>query len=167
MPDWRDYVLQHFQLPSHRLTLVADPDGLMLEEQLLATIRANGFQLLRFDDPVQFRYAYENQFRQRWDRGEETELVVVLRSPEHDLSRLPFDLLQVGRQLRFHLSDLFPKLSYPVIRELDHSDLDALFTAYQDYYDEPLGERGTSLYALRHVFGVSLETLRNPTDVLK
>ena len=167
MPDWRDYVLQHFQLPSHRLTLVADPDGLMLEEQLLATIRANGFQLLRFDDPVQFRYAYENQFRQRWDRGEETELVVVLRSPEHDLSRLPVDLLQVGRQLRFHLSDLFPKLSYPVIRELDRVDLDALFTAYQDYHDEPLGERGTSLYLLRHVFGVSLDTLKSRADALK
>jgi hypothetical protein len=31
MADWRDYILQHFREPIHRLTLVADPDGLMLE----------------------------------------------------------------------------------------------------------------------------------------
>lgn len=167
MFDWREYILQHFQTPSHRLTLVADPDGLMLEERLLAAIRANGFQLLRFDDPVQFRYAYESQFRRKWDRGEETELVVVLRSPEHDLDRLPYDLLSVGRRLKFQLSDLFPRLSYPVVRELDKSDLDALFTAYQDYRGDELGNRDTRAYLLRHVFGVSPETVRTTADVLK
>ena len=167
MSDWREYILQHFQTPSHRLTLVADPDRLMLEERLLASIHANGFQLLRFDDPVQFRYAYESQFRHKWDRGEETELVVVLRSPEHDLDRLPYDLLCVGRRLRFQLSDLFPKLSYPVVRELDRADLDALFAAFQDYRGDELGDRGTRAYILRHVFGVSPETLRTAADVLK
>jgi hypothetical protein len=39
MADWRDHILQHFQEPIYRLTLVADPDGLLLEEELLATIR--------------------------------------------------------------------------------------------------------------------------------
>ena len=42
-PNWRDYILQHFREPTYRLTLVADPDGLMLEEELLAAIRQNGF----------------------------------------------------------------------------------------------------------------------------
>lgn len=167
MADWRDYLLQHFQVPSHRLTLVADPDELMLEERLLAALRANDFQLLRFDDAVRFRYAYETQFRQKWDRGEETELVVVLRSPEHDLRHLPFDLLQVGRQLKFQLSDLFPKLSYPIVRELDRADFDLLYAAYQTYDGDELGDQGTRAYLLRHVFGVSAETLRTPADVLK
>ena len=58
----------------------------MLEERLLAALHTNGFQLLRFDDAMRFRYACETQFRQKWDRGEETELVVVLRSAEHDLA---------------------------------------------------------------------------------
>jgi hypothetical protein len=167
MSNWRDYILQQFQTPSYRLTLVADPDGLMLEEQLLATIRTNGFQLLRFDDAVQFRYAYESQFRGKWDRGEETELVVVLRSSNHDLGQLPFDLLKSGRQLNFRLSDLFPNLSYPVVAELDRSDLDALYAAYQDYRSETLGDLGTRAYLLEHVFDVPLQSIQSLTQVLK
>ena len=167
MADWRGYILQHFQTPADRLTLVADPDGLMLEERLIATIHANGFHLLRFDDPIQFRYAYESQFRQKWDQGQDTELVVVLRSPEHDLRGLPYDLLQTGRQLTFRLSDLFPKLSNSVIRELDRADLDDLYSAYRDHRGEVLGDRKTCAYVLTHVFGVAPETLQNSGDVLK
>ena len=48
MPEWRDHILQHFQEPIHRLTLVADPDGLMLEEELLASIRQNGFGYIKY-----------------------------------------------------------------------------------------------------------------------
>lgn len=167
MTDWRAFILKHFQSSSHRLTLVADPDGLMLEERLLARIHTNGFQLLRFDDPVQFRYAYESQFRQKWDRGEQTELVVVLRSSDHALDRLPYDLLEAGRQLKFQISDLFPKLSYPIVSELDRSDLDALYAAYQTYQGPELGDDGTRAYILTHVFAVSLDTIKTPADVLK
>ena len=81
MPHWRDTILQHFREPIDRLTVVADPDGLLFEEELLATIRQNGFDLLAFDDPVAFRYQYESRFRKRWDEGVGTDLVVVLRSP--------------------------------------------------------------------------------------
>ena len=76
MSGWRDHVLQHFAPQTSRLTLVADPDGLLIEEGILNAIRARGFEVIPFDDPVAFRFAYESQYRQRWDRGEDTELVV-------------------------------------------------------------------------------------------
>jgi len=95
MSNWRDYILQHFRQPIHRLTLVADPDGLMLEEELLVAVRQNGFDLLPFEDPIAFRYAYESGHRQRGstvasaelsqalaeisDQGRDTDLVVILR----------------------------------------------------------------------------------------
>ena len=65
MSIWRDHILQLFRTPTQRLTLVADPDGLMLEEELLATIRQDGFELLPFEDPIAFRYAYESNYRQQ------------------------------------------------------------------------------------------------------
>ena len=105
-----------------RLTIVADPDGLLLEEGILEGIRQRGFDLIPFDDHIAFRYAYESKFRSRWDRGEQTDLVVVLRSSDSDLSALPFDLLQAGRRLSFNLGDIFPHLSYPVVAALDRSD---------------------------------------------
>ena len=51
-----------------RLTLVADPDGLLTEEGMLSAIRDRGFDLIPFDDPIAFRFAYESQYRSRWDQ---------------------------------------------------------------------------------------------------
>ncbi len=166
MTDWRDYILRHFQEPIHRLTLVADPDGLMLDEDLLFVIQRNGFDFLPFDDPIAFRYAYESGYRQHWDKGQDTDLVVILRSPGADLRALPYDLLQSGRTLVFGLPDLFPKLSYPVVRELDPSYLQPLYTAYRQYTGSEMGDRTSALFVLRHGFGILPDLIKTLADLL-
>ena len=80
MADWRDTILKNFQKHIARLTLVADPDGLLTEERMLSAIKDRGFDLIPFDDPIAFRFAYESQYRSLWDQGPKTDLVVVLRS---------------------------------------------------------------------------------------
>jgi hypothetical protein len=73
---------------------------------------------------------YERRFRQVWDSGKETNLVVVLRAPRSDISGLPFDLLQQAerdrRLLSFSLAELFPSLAPHVLSELDRADFDAV-----------------------------------------
>jgi len=59
MAEWRDSILKNFQKHSARLTLVADPDGLLTEERMLAAIKDRGFDLIPFDDPIAFRFAKE------------------------------------------------------------------------------------------------------------
>ncbi len=51
MANWRDSILKNFQPKISRLTLVADPDGLLTEEGMLSAIRERGFDLIPFDDP--------------------------------------------------------------------------------------------------------------------
>ena len=165
--SWRSLILQEFTLGVARLTLVADPDGLLLEEGVLEGIRERGFELIPFEDPVAFRYVYESRFRSRWDRGEDTDVVVVLRSASQDLDTLPYDLLQAGRKLSFSLSDLFPNLSYPVIAAIDRSDLDALFDAQLRYAPGQLGDNATKDFVLRHVFGIAPELIKQPSDLLR
>jgi hypothetical protein len=168
MNGWRDHVLQHFAPQTSRLTLVADPDGLMIEEGILSAIRGRGFEVIPFNDPVAFRFAYESQYRQRWDRGENTELVVVLRSEEDDLRSLPFDLLRAGRRLPpFRLAHIFPKLSNPVVQSLERSLLDALYDAYVSYDGGELGDRSTKSFVLRAVFGCAPELAKTPADALR
>lgn len=167
MPSWRDHILQHFREPIHRLTLVADPDGLLLEEELLTTIRQNGFDLLPFEDHVTFRFAYESRYRQHWDEGQDTDLVVILRSPGVSLHSLPYDLLQSGRTLTFGLYDLFPRLSYPVISELDRGYLQPLYEAYQRNSGSEMGDRASTLFVLKHVFGIVPDLIKSPADLLK
>ena len=167
MSSWRDQILREFTPKVARLTLVADPDGLLLEERILEGIRERGFELIPFEDHVAFRYAYESKFRSRWDRGEQTDLVVVLRSQASDLASLPYDLLQAGRKLSFNLGDIFPNLSYPVIIALDRGDLDALYEAQKRYAPDVLGDNATKEFALRHVFEIAPEFIKQPSDLLR
>ncbi len=74
MADWRDSILKNFQTQISRLTLVADPDGLLTEERMLSAIKDRGFDLIPFDDPIAFRFAYESQYRSLWDQGVEDRL---------------------------------------------------------------------------------------------
>lgn len=167
MSSWRDQILREFTPQVARLTIVADPDGLLLEEGILEGIRQRGFDLIPFDDHIAFRYAYESKFRSRWDRGEQTDLVVVLRSSHSDLSALPFDLLQAGRRLSFSLGEIFPHLSYPVVAALDRADLDALYEAQQNHAPGHLGDNATKEFALRHVFEIAPELIKQPADLLR
>ena len=167
MSSWRDQILKEFTPKVARLTLVADPDGLLLEEGILEGIRDRGFELIPFEDHIAFRYAYESKFRSRWDRGEQTDLVVVLRSQSIDLGGLPYDLFQAGRKLSFNLGDIFPNLSYPVMASLDRSDLDALFEAQNKHAPGRLGDNATKEFILRRVFAVAPELIKQPTDLLR
>jgi len=167
MSNWRDAVLKEFIPNISKLTLVADPDALLTEENLALKLRSYGFDLLEFNDPVEFRYAYESKYRAKWDQGEYTDLVVVLRRQDSELKNLPYDLLKAEIQLVFNLGELFPNLSYPVIEKLDRSHLDALFDAQKKYTPDRMGDNATKDFILRHVFGIEANLISNETELLR
>jgi hypothetical protein len=167
MVSWRDQILREFSPGIAKLTLVADPDALLLEESILEAIRERGFELIPYQDAIEFRYAFESGFRSRWDAGEETDLVVLLRLAESALDCLPYDLLQVGRKLSFFLGDIFPNLSYLVVEALDRGDFDSLFEAQRRYAPGVLGDNATKEFVLRHVFQIAPELILEPSDLLR
>ncbi|HOM97470.1 MAG TPA: BREX-3 system phosphatase PglZ, partial [Acetomicrobium sp.] len=166
MASWRDKILREFLPQIARLTLVADPDGLLLEEGIFEEMRARGFELIPFDDNVAFRYIYESKFRSRWDNGEEADSMAVLRLASSELDLLPYDLLQAGRKVSVSLSDLFPNLSYPVIATLDFIYLDTLFQAQEKFLPGRLGDNATKGFILRSVFEIIPEFIKEPKDLL-
>ncbi len=164
---WRDRILAEFVPGLARLTLVADPDGLLAEEGMLQAIRARGFEIVPFEDSIAFRYAYEAGCRARWERGEGVELVVVVRGDATALQALPYDLLQAGRPLSFGLGELFPALSYPVVATLDRADLDLLDAALAQHRPQALSENASKDFVLRHVFAIAPETIEQPAELLR
>lgn len=167
MAKWRETILKHFQPNIARLTLVADPDGLLAVEGMVSAIQERGFDLLPFEDAIAFRFAYESQYRSLWDTGQKTDVVVVLRVAEQQLNTLPFDLLQAGRPLTFALHQLFPTLNYPVIAGLDRMYLDALDASYQKHDGEQLTERETKEFVLMHCFSIVPQLIKTPVELLK
>ena len=70
MPDnWRDAILSQFPPQAAKLTSAHDPDGLLLEEGVQRGIRERGYDIAVYDEPIAFRYAYESDYRARWDAG--------------------------------------------------------------------------------------------------
>lgn len=165
--SWRNTILKDFVPNVAKLTLVSDPDCLLTEEKLAMELRSRGFDLIEFNDPIEFRYAYELKYRSIWDRGEHTDLVVILRLQDAELAALPYDLLQAGRKLSFSLGDLFPNMSYPVVEQLDRSLLDSLFDAQKKTPPDRMGDNATKDFILRYVFGVAAELISTEVELLR
>ncbi len=167
MSSWRDVILSNFVPNVSKLTLVADPDDILTEEKLALELRKRGFDLIEFDDPIEFRYAYESKYRTIWDRGDHTDLVVILRLQNNELECLPYDLLQSGRKLSFNLGELFPNLSYPVVERLNRDLLDSLYDAQRKSHPDRLGNNATKDFILRYVFGIAPELIITDVDLLR
>lgn len=164
--SWRDAIVDSFREPLCRLMLVADPDGLLLEEETAASVRDCGFDVVVFDDPVAFRYVYEAQYRSQWDDGWWRNLSVVVSAGRKALESLPNDLLQAGRSLDFGLGAIFPRLSYPVLRELDRSLLQPVYEACQDLSGPALSAPETCDFILRHAYDLDAAALRTANGLV-
>ncbi|SCX35210.1 BREX-3 system phosphatase PglZ [Agrobacterium rosae] len=167
MTSWRDTILAAFVPQISRLTLVADPDAIFTDERLRLELLQRGFDLIEFSDPVEFRYAYESQYRSIWDRGDSTSLVVALRLPDSAIDALPYDLLRAGKRLSFNMGSLFPNFSYPVLQLLDSSVLDALFDAQTKDSHNRMGDNATKDFVLRHIFGIAAELITTDVELLR
>ena len=114
-----------------------------------------------------FRFTYETKYRTRWDQNESTEQGLILRIEAQDLHALPYDLLQAGRHLTFTLGHLFPTLSALVVAALGRSEFDALFRAQHQHRPGKLGDNSTKDFLLQHVFDVTPELLKEPSELLR
>ncbi len=168
---WRTIVLDRFRAPpSHNLILAADPDGLLLEEQVLAALASRGFDLLVFDDPVAFRYVYESHYRDHWGEGPGSPPALIVRTDRADVRSLPYDLLQAGRAVTLTLHDLCPSLSYPVVRDFFRAApdlLDTLLDACREYQGPQLSDQRSLAFIARHVYGLDPISLAGPNDLVE
>lgn len=165
MSAWTDRILQEFPADLSRFWIACDPDDLLLDERILHGLRERGFEVLPFEDPVAFRTDYEERYRAAWDRGEEgTSKALVLQLRGTDLKTLPWDYIRMGREVSLSLADLFPRLSYGVIRQMDSEHHEALFLAHNKHAPQPLGEGATKDFILTHIFRISPYLLSRPED---
>lgn len=165
MSAWIDRILREFPADLSRFWIACDPDELLLDERILHSLRERGFEILPFEDSIAFRTEYEERYRAAWDRGEDgSAKALVLQLRGIDLNSLPWDYVREGRKVSLGLADLFPKLSYGVIRHIDSEHHEALFQAHNKHATQPLGEGTTKDFILTHIFRVSPYLLNRAED---
>jgi hypothetical protein len=167
MTDWRKKILEKVAPQDYKLVVAVDPDGLLQEEEILSAIKERGFEVIPFDDPVTFRYIYESEYRQKWDKGQETENAVLLHSRGSDPNAVPYDLLKAGKLASISIDQIFPKLSYPVVEKLGREYFDDLFEAYKRYRGGQVGETKTKEFILENVFGINPNLIRSDVDLFR
>lgn len=145
--NWRDQILSRFLPQVAPLSLVIDPDCLLTEEQILQSLQEQGYEVFIFQDPIEFRFLYESQYRDRLGDPEPAYLIVVLQLASHSFNSLPYDLLQAGQRLSFSLAGLLPNLSYGVVKQLDLSCLDRLYPETIRRAPKRLGDNSKGLYS--------------------
>src|ERR1700722_9296178 len=167
MSDWQSFILRRFVPGIARVTAVSDADGLLRDPGVFRAIEERGFSVVHFEDSISFRYDYETRFRAHWDAGEAIELVVIFKPGELEFEGLPADVLARAHRLSFTLRDVFPKLSYGVVSQLETVHFEALFRAQTQYAAHPLGEELTKDFVLQHVFSIVPSIITKESDILR
>jgi hypothetical protein len=165
MTLWATRILGEFPPDLSRLWIAGDPDGVLLDEQILSALRDRGFEVLPFEDSVVFRAEYEELYRIPWEHGETgSAKAVILHLRNNELNELPWDYLRSSRQVRLGLNELFPKLSYAVIRQVGSEYLPSLFEAQAKHAPQALGEAATKDFVLTHIFRISPHLIAQEED---
>jgi PglZ domain len=165
MSVWIDRILKEFPADLSRLWIAADPDQVLLDERILAGLRTRGFDVLPFEDSIVFRAEFEERYRAAWDRGEEGPAKsLIIHVQATTVSDLPWDYLRQARPVNLSLADLFPKLSYVVIRQLGPEYLEPLFSLQSKQISQPLGETSTKDFILTHIFQFSPHVISSRSD---
>lgn len=166
MSPWIDRIVKEFPEDLSRLWIAADPDDVLLDEQVLSGLRERGFELLSFEDSVVFRAEYEDRYRSAWDRGEAAPAkALVLHLRGTNVSDLPWDYLRQARSVSLSLANLFPRLSYSVVRDIGAEHHEALFAAQAKHASQTLGESATKEFVLTHIFKISPHLISRPEDL--
>ena len=153
MTTWADRILKVFPSGLTHLWIVADPDDVLLDERVLSRLRDQGYDVLPFEDSIAFRAEYEERYRGAWDQGEvgsSSALIIQVRGTQVD--ELPWDYRRQARMASLSLSDLFPKLSTSVVRQLGSDLLPHLYEAQKKYAHQVLAEAPTKDFVLTHIY---------------
>ncbi|MBS0577374.1 MAG: BREX-3 system phosphatase PglZ [Proteobacteria bacterium] len=163
---WHQRILQPFTADLSRLWVACDPDGVLLDEKLLSELRPRGFEVMGYDDPFAFRAEFEERYRAAWDANEPAPSPALIVHLRHDnADELPWDIVHNARPaVRLSLAELFPKLAYGAVRQVEPELLAALFDAHQTELQSARGENESKDFILEHVYQLTPRSIRTPVD---
>lgn len=144
------------------IILLSDPDRLLSNEKVLFTLEKNNYKIIYYKDPILFRYEYEEQYRIPIIEGNPPDYRLIIYH-EDEVENLPFDIQKEGHSISLSLSQFFPGLDMKVIRELDVTQREELFSIHSS--SDYLGERATVEYMLKKLFKIDTSIIKTPLDL--
>ena len=165
MKAWADRITAEFDADLARIWVALDPDDVLVDESLLAVLRGSGFEVTPYEDPLAFRAEYEERYRAAWDQGIPAPArALILHVHAADANSLPWDILAQARLVRLSLAELFPRLAYGAVKQVEPEHYSALFDAHQSELQSTLGDAESRDFILDHVYFFNARSMRRKED---
>ena len=148
------------------VNVAVDPDELLGDERILEQLIEKDFVIIRYEDPVRFRFEYESKFRDHETRQTRHRLLIIYPKEDSTITRIPFDVLSEAKVFKLNLFELFPTLAYHVVKQLPQEYLSDLYRiAPRRSY--ALGRKESVDFILKHLFGVDWQSITSRKSLLK
>src|SRR5690625_272210 len=159
MSGWRQIILEKLNYENSSILLVHDLDLLLNDEQLLQQLVEIGYDIIRYEDSINFRYLYETEYR---IKASPFKLLVYT----NEQVTFPYEFIRNAIEVHIDIQTIFPNLSARILRQLQTEDLDNLyFIARQNH--ENLSDEGTLKYIIKHLYKIPYEIITNEVDLYK
>ncbi|SME36446.1 PglZ domain protein [Bacillus paranthracis] len=159
MGNWFDGILEKLRYPNCKIVLVHDQDFLLNDESLLNNLKEEGYEVVRFENSVSFRYLYEQKYRASQNKY---KLLVYT----NDNIIFPYEYIKGNFNTEVDISTIFPKFSAPILRSMNREDLDALFTVHAQYQGSS-SNKDTLEYIVKHLYKISYEIIDSEVELYK
>ena len=152
---WLEYILDEFPAePFSKISILNDPEALVAEEEIFSTLTQRGYILHDFNDKLFLRYVYEHQIRHT-----DNKIIIIVRDEKYPLEEIPYDIFKQARIVSVSISDLFPRLNFTMVSELERKHIAWLFENRDSIPLGITGEDKTCEFLLENIFGISVEAI--------
>lgn len=158
MDNWRNEIINRFLHISSPVVLVKDPDFILGDLQIQNKLQGLGYDIVRYEDSISFRFLYEKEYRKRV----ETKLLAYTNEPVE----YPFEFIKKGTIVTISINTVFPKFSASIIRQMNPEDLDALFAVHAQYQGSS-SNKETLENIVKHMYKIPYELIDSEAELYK
>ena len=146
-------IISAFPAHVHPLTIVSDPDRLLVGETILGELVKREFHVIQEDDPIILRHRVEVMP----PFSVQHPLIIITTGI---LENLPYDLYQPANRLTFSLHQFFSNLAYPILQTLNPDQIEKLGTCLSP--SGVLSREKSIDYILKVLFNADPTNLNQP-----
>jgi len=114
--DWLGPLIRNLQNSKKNIALVVDLGSVVTHSALADAADNLGYSIVALDDYPSFRIQYESEYRNKWDRDESTEKLLILANENRSI--IPYDIEFKSHVIEFNLDSIFKKLDIAVLEEV-------------------------------------------------
>lgn len=128
MEGWRKEVLKKIYI-AENLIIAVDPDGLLLDNEIISYLESNNFTFIEYTDYAFFRYRYELEYRENIFYKKKRYIVRLTTEG----TSIPYDLLHEGIYCELSYANIFKSIDSDIIHLMDKKDIDLLYNIYDEF----------------------------------